>query len=74
LDEEDALEQLYTLDEVARILRVHRLTARRYITTGLLPAAKMGRAWRVRGADLEAFINSRMSVQVEAAPPPGEPR
>ena len=68
------MEQLYTLDEVARILRVHRLTAQRYVINGELPASKIGRAWRIRGADLEAFIKSRQPVPVEAAPPPGEPR
>lgn len=68
------MQQLLTLDEAAQVLRLHRLTVRRYITTGLLPAAKMGRAWRIRQDDLLAFIEGRKQTPAEPTPPPGETR
>jgi len=44
----------------------------RYIRRGILPAHKLGgnghsrRHWRIRGADLEAFINGRGVGQAHA--------
>lgn len=68
------MQQLLTIAEAAGVLRLHPLTVRRYITTGLLPAAKMGRAWRIKQEDLLAFIDDRRQAQAELAPPPGENR
>lgn len=45
-----------TLDDAATELRVHKLTVRRWITEGRLPAYRIGaRTIRIRRADLEAF-------------------
>ena len=42
----------YTLDEVARLLRVSRAAALRLIKSGKAPAVQIGRQWRVLGAAL----------------------
>ncbi len=49
-------EKLYSIEEVATILRVHHKTIRRYITSGQLRASKVGKQWRVSGHDLSQFV------------------
>lgn len=44
-----------TLTEAAERLGVHYMTAYRYVRLGRLPASKVGSAWVVDEADLEAF-------------------
>lgn len=49
----------YTVNEVAELLRVSKLTIWRYINAGKLPAYKLGRDWRIKKSELESFIESR---------------
>jgi len=44
-----------TLAEVAASLRVSVDKARDYLSNGDIPAWKVGRQWRVRESDVEAF-------------------
>lgn len=44
------------LSEVARILGVGRSTAHRLVVSGDLRGFRVGAAWRVLRADLEAFV------------------
>ena len=48
-------DEVLTVDEVARYLRVHPMTVQRWCRTGDLPAAKIGRAYRVKKSDLEEW-------------------
>lgn len=48
----------YTVDEVAKRLRIHRDTVIRRIEAKLIVARKEGRGWRVSKEDLEAYIRS----------------
>lgn len=48
---------LLTIKEVAEKLRLTPYTVRRFIKEGKLPATKVGGQWRVREADLEAYLN-----------------
>ena len=54
--------KVYTLDEVADILKVSRRTLYTYIKEGKLPAVKMGKYWRVSQDALEAFISTGTPV------------
>jgi excisionase family DNA binding protein len=54
--------KVYTLDEVADILKVSRRTLYTYVKEGKLPAVKMGKYWRVSQDTLEAFISTGTSV------------
>ena len=54
--------KVYTLDEVADILKVSRRTLYNYIKEGKLPAVKMGKYWRVSQDTLEAFISTGTGV------------
>ena len=50
--------KLYTLREVADILRVSRQTIYNYIAAGRLRATKYGKEYRVTDADLQELIKN----------------
>lgn len=50
---------LLTTDEVLDFLKVHARTVYRLIKTGDLPAVRVGRQWRVRRSDLDAWLESQ---------------
>jgi excisionase family DNA binding protein len=47
---------LLTVAEVARLLRVSNMTVYRLIKAGELPALRVGKNYRIREADLQAFL------------------
>lgn len=57
---------LLTVAEVATIMRVSNMTVYRLIKLGELPAVRVGKSYRIRQGDLEAYLESR-SVHVEEA-------
>lgn len=54
--------KVYTLDEVADILKVTKRTLYTYVKEGKLSAVKMGRYWRVTQDSLQAFISTGTPV------------
>jgi putative molybdopterin biosynthesis protein len=48
--------KVYTLQEVANIIRVSRQTIYNYVTAGRLKATKYGKEYRVTEEDLQEFI------------------
>jgi excisionase family DNA binding protein len=54
-------ENYYTLKEIAERLKVNYRTVYRWVHAGKLPGYKFGSDWRVKGSDLDAFIESRRS-------------
>jgi excisionase family DNA binding protein len=56
------LEVLLRGEDVARILNISRGLAYQLIQRGEIPAVRIGRAVRVRPADLDAFITRNLSV------------
>ncbi len=48
-----------TVDEVAKILRVHRRTIVQLLLSGQLPGFRVGRQWRVRRSVLSAWIEEQ---------------
>lgn len=57
--------KVYTLEEVAEILKVTKRTLYNYISAGTLHAVKMGKYWRVSEESLQDFITNGTPV-VEA--------
>jgi len=51
-------EKYYTIDEIAKILKVAYLTVYRWIQSGKLVAFKAGKQYRVKKGDLDSFITS----------------
>jgi excisionase family DNA binding protein len=49
------------LMEVAHRLGISERTARRYVQAGEMPSVYLGRAYRVREEDLEAYLESKRS-------------
>jgi excisionase family DNA binding protein len=50
---------LYTTAEVAAFLKLNPVTVRSLIRSGDLAAISLGRGYRVKGADLEAYMTGR---------------
>lgn len=50
---------LYTIEEVADILKVTPRTLYTYIKNSELEAVKIGKYWRVKHASLQMFIDER---------------
>lgn len=44
-------------DEAARLLRVHTRTVAKLAKSGALPATRVGRLWRFRRSDVEAYMS-----------------
>jgi excisionase family DNA binding protein len=49
-------EKIYDVEGAAEVLLVKPKTVREWLRTGKLGGVKMGRLWRVRESDLEAFL------------------
>lgn len=49
-------EQYYTIEEVAKMLKVVYLTVYRWIQSGKLTAYKAGKQYRIKKDDLDVFI------------------
>lgn len=64
-------ERLLTAAEVADRLRVSTMTIYRLIRAGELPAVRVGRNYRVREPDLEAYLESQI-VDPETFEIPGD--
>lgn len=48
-----------TIDEVLNYLRVKSRTVYRLIKAGELPAVRVGRQWRIRRSDLNAWLEAQ---------------
>jgi excisionase family DNA binding protein len=48
-----------TVNEVARLMRVSKMTVYRLITQGDLPAVRIGRGYRIREEDVHRYLDSR---------------
>ena len=55
-------EPLWTPEEVAEYLRVRPLAVYRWLREGRLHGLKVGRLWRIRQSDLDAFLDGRSST------------
>ena len=52
-------EEMLTVEEVAKMLKVHVKTVRHWINTGELKAMDIGRDYRISRSDLQEFIDNR---------------
>ena len=59
-------DRLLTVVEVAALMRVSNMTVYRLIKSGELPAVRVGKGYRIRGSELQRFLEER-SVRVEEA-------
>lgn len=52
-------EKLLTPEQVAEMLQVHHLTVLKYLKAGKIRSIKLGRVYRIREKDLDAFFDSQ---------------
>lgn len=52
-------EKVYTPEEAAEALSVHRETIRQWLRSGKLGGVKVGRLWRVRERDLQKVLQTK---------------
>jgi excisionase family DNA binding protein len=57
--------KVYTVQEVARILRVNPLTVLRLIKRGNLRARKVGRVYRITEQELSLFLDPSISELIK---------
>lgn len=50
--------EILTVEQAADYLQIHKVTVYKYIRTGLLPAAKLGKVYRIFRRDVEALLAS----------------
>lgn len=72
-------ESFLTTEEVLEYLQVNLRTIYRLIKAGKIPAARVGRQWRFRKRDIDAWLDGQRQRQAPAAtpaavPPSGRPR
>jgi excisionase family DNA binding protein len=53
----EAIMQILTLAQVARLLRLHTSTVYRMVSRGEIPAMKVGRVWRFSKEALDRWLN-----------------
>ena len=62
-------EVFLTTEEVLEYLQVNLRTVYRLIKAGKIPAVRVGRQWRFRKRDIDAWLDSQRTHQAPAAPP-----
>lgn len=55
---------LYTPKEVQAYLKVSQSTMMRMIKNGLILAARVGKQYRIRGAEILIFLNPKLAVKL----------
>ncbi len=57
------LNKVYTTEEIAQILKVHPLTAAKYVREGKIQGFRLTKRWRVSENALEEFISKKELVR-----------
>ena len=58
------MRELLTVEQAAATLQLSPKTLKGWLRAGKLTGCKIGRQWRVREVDLEAFIQASLMVHV----------
>jgi len=58
--------ELLSVDDITKILRISKGTAQRWCRDRTLPAAKIGKAFRIRKEDLEKWYEGKLLDKVTA--------
>jgi excisionase family DNA binding protein len=56
--------ELLSVEDITRILRISKGTAQRWCRDRRLPAAKIGKEYRVRREDLDKWFEGKLQEQV----------
>jgi len=58
--------ELLSVDDITKILRISKGTAQRWCRDRRLPAAKIGKAYRIRKKDLDKWYEGKLLEKVTA--------
>ncbi|GEM_PF-4717265 len=58
-----AMERLYKVSEVVRILNISTVTVRKFIRSSKLSAIRIGKLWMVPESELKVFLGEKASGQ-----------
>jgi excisionase family DNA binding protein len=58
--------ELLSVDDITKILRISKGTAQRWCRDRRLPAAKIGKAYRIRKEDLDKWYEGKLQEKVTA--------
>ncbi len=47
---------ILTVEQAADLLQIHKVTVYKYIRSGMLPAARLGKVYRIYRRDVEALL------------------
>jgi excisionase family DNA binding protein len=61
----DLTDELFTVAEVASILKVNQQSVRNWIDGGSIQALRIGRTVRIKRADLQKLLNDGLDVEGE---------
>lgn len=61
-EREGVARELLTVEQAAEYLQVHKVTVYKYIRVGWLPAAKLGKVYRIFRRDVEALL-TKLTLQ-----------
>jgi len=56
MEENESIEQVYTIPEIAAILKCHQETVRLKMQKGILGGFKLGNRWRIRESVLREYM------------------
>ena len=59
------MDQLYTVDEIAKYLTVCPKTVREHLKAGRMRGIKIGKFWRIKDAALRDFVNHAKEMKDE---------
>ena len=54
----EAEREILTVEQAAEYLQIHKVTVYKYIHSGLLPAAKLGKVYRIYRKDVEVLLDT----------------
>ncbi|MDR1248508.1 MAG: PTS sugar transporter subunit IIA [Treponema sp.] len=61
-------DDILTIDEVAKYLRVSERTVYEWAQKGEIPSGKIGAVWRFKKSEIESWVNDRLSTHAMAFP------
>lgn len=67
---QDQAGEVMTVDQVAAYLQLNRLTVYRYVREGKIPAARIGKVYRILRADVDRFLESHKVAVKDVRPRP----
>lgn len=66
----NAIDPYMTTEEAGQYLKVSRTTLRRWADEGRIPAAKIGKEWRFRRSELDAWVAAGGVIAPPLSPAP----